>query len=144
MKLQVLPDERFSCHSCTNCCRNWHVELISGEAGRIEQLKWPAGDALANQKALLAHAGKTFLSHRPDGSCIFLNLSNGRCRIHEQFGASAKPLGCRLFPFQVQPTFSGDATIIGRYDCPTIRRNEGSPHADELPALRQLVSAMRL
>ena len=77
MKLRVLADERFTCHSCTNCCRNWHVELIAGEAERIERLQWPAGDPLRGGKVLLAHTGKTFLGHRADGACIFLNESNG-------------------------------------------------------------------
>src|SRR4051794_18388731 len=120
MKLRVLDNENFSCHSCTNCCRDWHVELLPGEAQRLEQLAWAAGDPLVGAKVLFEHAGKTFVAHRTDGSCVFLNLDNGRCRIHEQFGAEVKPLGCRLFPFQITPTFAGEASITGRYDCPSI------------------------
>ena len=45
---------------------------------------------------------KWFLSHRPDGSCVFLS-DQGRCRIHERHGYEAKPLPCRLFPFVLVP-----------------------------------------
>ena len=39
MKLTVLPNERFSCHSCTNCCRYWwHIQCLPGERERIERL----------------------------------------------------------------------------------------------------------
>src|SRR4051794_21060190 len=128
MKLQVLDDERFTCGSCTNCCRHWHVELLPGEEQRIAGLK-----LVNDQNVLLRHAGKTFLAHRPNGACVFLNESNGRCLIHEQFGADPKPLGCRLFPFQISPTFPGAATVTARYECPTVRKNHGEPHSNALP-----------
>ena len=144
MKLVVLPDERFSCHSCTNCCRDWHVELLGDEAEKIQALAWNGGDPLSGARVLLRHAGRTFLAHQPDGSCIFLNSANGLCRIHEQFGADAKPLGCRLFPFQIVPTFQGEATVTARFDCPTARRNEGTAHADALAQLKQFADQLPL
>lgn len=138
MKLHVLADERFTCQSCTSCCRSWFVELMPGEEEKIRALRWPANDALAGAQIILKHGGKTFLGRQDDGACVFLNQANGLCRIHEQFGVEAKPLGCRMFPYQVAPTFKGEASIIARYDCPTVRQNLGAAHADELPALRQL------
>lgn len=137
MKLQVLPGENFSCRSCTNCCRGWHVELMPGEMEKILALAWPAGNRLHGVEGILKHGGRIYLAHRGDGACLFLNESNGLCRIHEQFGIDAKPLGCRVFPFQIAPTFADQASVIGRFDCPTIRQNVGAPHADELPALRR-------
>src|SRR5262249_47177887 len=123
MKLTVVQGENFSCHSCTNCCRDWHVELLAGEAERISTLAWDTGEELHSAKVLMQHSGKTFLAHRADGACIFLNEANGRCRIHETFGAETKPLGCRLFPFQITPTFGGEASVSARFDCPTVRKN---------------------
>jgi Fe-S-cluster containining protein len=143
MKLRVLEAENFSCHSCTNCCRDWHVELIGSEAQRISSLPWSSNDPLHGAQVLLQHGSKTYLAHRPDGSCVFLNLENGRCRIHEQFGADAKPLGCRLFPFQISPTFAGEASVTARYDCPTVRKNIGQPHADQLHELRRYAHELR-
>ena len=138
MKLVVLEGEKFSCHSCTNCCRDWHVELMPGEAERIVKLKWDTGDPLSGGKPLLEHAGRSFLAHKENGACRFLNETNGRCRIHEKFGMQAKPAGCRLFPFQITPTFKGEASVTARFDCPTVRKNEGSPHESSLPELRRL------
>ncbi|MBC8108687.1 MAG: YkgJ family cysteine cluster protein, partial [Anaerolineae bacterium] len=110
---------------------------IAGDAERITTLNWPADDPLHGADVLLRHAGKTFLAQRADGACVFLNESNGRCRIHEQFGGDVKPLGCRLFPFQISATFAGEVSVTARYDCPTVRRNVGAPHADALPELRR-------
>lgn len=143
MKLLVLPNEKFTCHSCTRCCRDWHVELMPGERERISQLKWTQDD-LAGGNAFLTHAGKTFLGHKKNGACLFLNEDNGRCRIHEKFGPQAKPLGCRLFPFQLAPGFAGEATVTARLDCPTVRKNEGAAHADSLAALRRQATELQI
>jgi Fe-S-cluster containining protein len=137
MKLVVLADEYFSCRSCTDCCRRQMVELFAGEPEKIERLVWPAGDPLIGVEPFSRHGGKTYLAHRSDGACVFLNLSNGLCRIHEQFGPEAKCIACRIFPFQITPTFAGEASVSARYDCPTVRRNEGDPHAKALPLLRK-------
>src|SRR3954453_1885108 len=144
MKLRVLDGEHFSCHSCTNCCRDWHVELMAKEIGPIQKLAWAIVDPLKDAAVTIEHAGKMFVAHRTDGSCIFLNEGNGRCRIHEQFGEDAKPLGCRLFPFQIQPTFDGEATVTARFDCPSVRKNTGAPHEESLPELRRYAGALTL
>jgi len=113
------------------------VELFAGEPEQIERLAWPAGDPLIGVKPFSRHGGKTYLAHRPDGACVFLNQSNGLCRIHEHFGPEAKCIACRIFPFQITPTFAGEASISARYDCPTVRRNAGDPHSQALPLLRK-------
>jgi Fe-S-cluster containining protein len=137
MKLAVLPNENFSCRSCTDCCRRQMVELFAGEPEKIEKFIWPAGDPLIGVNPFQRHGGKTYFAHRPDGSCVFLNQTNGLCRVHEEFGPEAKCIACRIFPFQITPTFAGEASISARYDCPTVRRNEGEPHAASLPLLRK-------
>jgi len=144
MKLRVLPDAKFSCGSCSNCCRHWHVELSADDVGRIEALAWPVGDPLAGASPFFRHGGRTFLAHRADGDCVYLNAANGLCRIHEQFGAEAKPLGCRLYPFQIVPTFDNEVTVTARFDCPTVRRNDGAPHGDAVRELTRYAGQMRL
>jgi lysine-N-methylase len=144
MKLTVLQDERFTCQSCSSCCRSWYVELMPGEAERIAGLAWPENDALRGVKLIVRHGGKQMLGRRPDGACLFLNESNGLCRIHEQFGVANKPLGCRVFPFQIAPTFDGEASVIGRFDCPTIRKNAGADFAEAHAELRRFASQMEL
>lgn len=144
MKLSVLQGENFSCQSCTHCCRNWHVVLMEGEAEKIQSLTWPTGDPLAGKDVLLSHGGKTYLRHNRETGCVFLNLSNGKCRIHEQFGVPAKPLGCSIFPFQISATFPGQASVSSRFDCPTVRKNQGESHVNQLPTLRQYASKINL
>lgn len=144
MNLLVLPGQRFSCHACTNCCRDWHVQLSPDEIQSVTHLRWPDADPLGNTPATMRIGASTFLAHKPGGACLFLNEENGRCRIHETFGADAKPMGCRLFPFHIAPTFPGEASVIGRFDCPTIRKNEGTPLEDQRDELQRHAAALDL
>jgi lysine-N-methylase len=144
MKLSVLPEAHFTCSACARCCRNWHVELLPDEIERIPMLVWPAGDPLNSKSVTLKHSGHVYLAHADDHACVFLNRENNLCRIHAQFGVDAKPLGCRLYPFQIMPTFKGEATLSPRFGCPTVRKNEGASHADSLPELRELAKRMTL
>ncbi|MCX5662181.1 MAG: YkgJ family cysteine cluster protein [Planctomycetota bacterium] len=131
MRLDVLEDQRFSCRTCSNCCRNWHVELLDDEIRALPALAWPEGDPCRSVSPFLKFSGRTYLAHAADGACVYLNRGNGRCRIHEQFGMEAKPLGCRLFPFQIARTFEGQVSVLGRNDCPAIRDNYGQPFDEQ-------------
>jgi Fe-S-cluster containining protein len=111
--------------------------LFEEEPRQIEHLDWPKNDPLHGTKGLFRHGGKTYLAHRGDGACVFLNEANGLCRIHEQFGMDAKPISCRMYPFQITATFEGEASVTARFDCPTVRRNQGKPHDESLPQLRK-------
>jgi Fe-S-cluster containining protein len=62
---------------------------------------------------------------RSDGACGFLSSAD-RCRIHEELGAAAKPLTCRMFPFRFHPG-AGGATVTASFGCPTIVANRGEP-----------------
>jgi lysine-N-methylase len=144
MKLSVLPEGHFTCSACARCCHNWHVELLPDEIERIPKLAWPVGDPLNGTAVTFKHAGHVYLAHAEDRGCVFLNRETRLCRIHAQFGVDAKPLGCRLYPFQIMPTFKGEASISVRFGCPTVRKNEGAPHAVSLPELRELADRMTL
>jgi Fe-S-cluster containining protein len=143
MKLLVLEEPRFTCSTCATGCRNWHVELLTDEIDRVKNLAWPKDDPLFGVKAVMKHSGRTYLNHAPDGVCVFLNRQTNLCRIHADFGVDAKPLGCRLYPFQISPTFDGEATISPRYTCPTVRKNTGVSHREALPELRELARKMQ-
>jgi Fe-S-cluster containining protein len=65
---------------------------------------------------------------RADGACGFLSSSD-RCRIHEELGAAAKPLTCRMFPFKFNPT-PGAVIVTASFGCPTIVANRGEPVSD--------------
>jgi Fe-S-cluster containining protein len=146
MKLHVVQGQRFSCHSCTDCCRNWHVELLEGEAEAITQLPWRDGDPMAGrgESVLRRAAGKTYLEHASDGACVFLNTDSGKCRIHERFGGSAKPRGCQLFPFHLATTFPGQVSATLRYECPSARKNIGQELSEQRSDVQRVASSLTL
>jgi lysine-N-methylase len=129
MPLRHLPVvQNWDCHHCTNCCREYDVAVSDDERRRIEAQGWEKDAALASQRlfvrrGLLSRGYR--LNHRKDGGCVFLSADN-RCRIHERFGAEAKPLACRLFPFILVP--AGDHWRVGiRFACPSAADNKGGP-----------------
>jgi Fe-S-cluster containining protein len=128
MQLRLLDDAKFTCSCCAKCCRGWHVELLDGEAAKLRALAWPSGDPLAIPPAMFEHGAKVYLPHEADGACVYLNRTTGLCRIHERFGLEAKPLGCQLYPFRIARTFDEQlASVTYRFDCPTVRKNQGEP-----------------
>lgn len=77
---------------------------------------------------------------RADGACGFLSNAD-RCRIHEELGAAAKPLTCRMFPFKFHPT-AGGVTVTASFGCPTIVANRGELVSSE-PMRRSLEGTAR-
>ena len=102
MKLRVLEGEHFTCHSCTNCCRDWHVELLPNEIERVSGLRWSKDDPLHAARVLFRHAGKTFIAHRadayqprgrPSAPFIFIACSLHLSTIDTRAGPRADPSG---------------------------------------------------
>src|SRR4051794_22198284 len=117
--------QNWACESCTDCCRIEAV-LTDEEKRRIEALDLK-GDPEVGAAPWFAPIGpKSWrLTHRPDGSCVFLTSAK-RCRLQERFGHDAKPFVCRLFPFILIP--AGNHWRVGmRYSCPPAAANEGRP-----------------
>lgn len=71
---------------------------------------------------------------------MFLDRT-GRCRIHSEFGESAKPIACRLYPYVLVP--AGQQVRVGvRYSCPSAVRNLGEPVTQQRAELRELLEAV--
>jgi lysine-N-methylase len=71
---------------------------------------------------------RRYVLRQRDGACVFLS-DQGRCRIHERFGAEAKPFACRLYPFVLLP--AGDHWRVGlRFACPSAAASKGRPLAE--------------
>jgi lysine-N-methylase len=145
MPLHHLPIiQSWDCHSCTNCCREYNVPVTAEERRRIVAQGWDKDPALAGQRLFIGHgpwwARRYRLGHRREGGCVFLGPDR-RCRIHGRFGAEAKPLACRLFPFVLVP--AGDHWRAGlRFACPSAAASQGRPlpaHAQDVEALARLV-----
>lgn len=137
--------QNWDCHVCGNCCKEYQVTVTDEERRRIEAQGWETDPALADLP-LFVRRGPWWrrryqLARRGDGSCVFLS-DQGRCRIHERFGAEAKPLPCRLFPFVLVP--AGDHWRVGlRFACPSATASKGRPldaHDPELADFAQLLA----
>jgi Fe-S-cluster containining protein len=127
--------QRFKCRQCGRCCRmSWSIIVLPHE---VEYLRKEGADRLFSRDAG-SHGSKAAdpfvpirrrtailrLGRRSDGSCGFLS-SEGRCRIHEKLGMEAKPLICRIFPFNVH-SVEGGPVVTASFSCPTVARNLGA------------------
>ena len=87
MRLPVLmpsvPEQRYSCHGCGDCCRDFTIELRGEDFERVQAQGW---DAELGEPFWVAFAGRRWLRQRADGACIFLG-EGGKCRIHARHGA---------------------------------------------------------
>lgn len=124
--LPVLQD--WDCQGCGNCCHDYQIGVSPDEKRRIEEQGWDKDPELAGQ-AIFERIGwwrpRYRLHQRADGACVFLD-DKGLCRIHARFGAEAKPLACRFYPFVLVPV--DDHLRVGlRFSCPTVAASEGKP-----------------
>lgn len=127
--LRVL--QNWDCHGCSRCCREYEVVLSEEEYCRILDQDWTNDPDLAGQNLVVRRgswgARRRALAQRKDGACVFLS-AEGRCKIHERFGAAAKPLACRLYPLMLIP--AGRHWQVGlRFSCPSAARSQGRPLA---------------
>ena len=130
-----LPRQRFRCHGCTNCCRDIVVHLTVADRRKIDEQGW--ADKLDVPPYVRLGRGWV-LNQTPDNHCVFL-MSDGKCRIHAELNAQAKPLGCQLFPFVLLPA-GGAWQLSTRFDCPSMAASKGDPIATYLPELKRLTA----
>ena len=137
MRLPVLmppiPEQRYSCHGCGDCCRDFTIELRGDDFERVRAQGW---DAELGEPFWVEFAGRRWLRQREDGACIFLG-EGGTCRIHARHGLAAKPVACQLFPFSFAPGPSG-ARIGVNFACVSVRRSAGAGLATHETELRRL------
>ncbi len=127
--LRIHPAMRFSCTQCGHCCRGWAISFSDWEKSRFDGEDWGAhfpdlaGRTLWEPVAGATGALKWRMRLREDGACPFLGGRN-QCRLHEKFGAEAKPLACRIFPYTFAETPAG--TFVGqRFNCPGVLEGRG-------------------
>jgi lysine-N-methylase len=143
MPVRHLPVvQNWDCHSCGNCCREYDVPVTPAERERIEAQAWHQDPAVGDLP-LFVRKSRWSSEHRlfrTDRGCVFLN-QEGRCRLHECFGADAKPLACRLYPFVLVP--AGDHWRVSlRFACPSAATNQGRAiheHAGDIKHLAMLL-----
>jgi len=135
--------QNWDCNGCTNCCREYRVPVSDEERQRIMAQGWDKDPDLGDFPLFLPVGPWWHRRYRLSeigDHCIFLN-EQGRCRIHEKFGAEAKPLACRLFPFVL--VAAGDHWRVGlRYACPSAAANKGRVLEEHDSELSRYVAAL--
>ena len=135
--MPAIAGQRWSCHSCGNCCRTLVEHVTDAERRRIVEQGWAKELGVEP----VVRSGRSWvLNKRADGACVFLDEEN-RCRIHARFGAAAKPLACRVFPFSVRPTRNGWRASL-RFDCPSATASKGEPIGAHRAWLGELVGEL--
>lgn len=129
-----IANQRWSCHSCANCCRTLVEHLFDTECERIDRQGW--ADKLGVAPYVRVGRGRV-LNKREDGVCVFLDEDN-RCKIHAEYGEESKPLACRVFPFSVRPVEGGWQASL-RFDCPSVIASKGQPISQHRLWLTELV-----
>lgn len=143
MKLDIPKGQKFSCQQCTKCCQDWFVALTKKDLIKLKAQSWLNEAEFANGYTINIQ-GHPYLSHKENGSCLFLNEQTGHCKIHDKFGEKEKPLGCKVFPFNIASTFDDSISITGRFSCPSVRRNTGEDYGKQTKTIQNYISEMSL
>jgi len=128
-----LSGQRYSCHACGNCCRDFTVQLRDDDLQRLKRQGWKQELGF---EPWVEFRGSRFLRQRSDGACIFLQ-DDGLCRIHARHGLQEKPVACRSFPLSVMPTADGPQQGLN-FACGSVQLNKGAALATHLADLRRI------
>ncbi|GEM_PF-1270840 len=125
MPLKFFTEQYFICKNCGKCCGIWDVPVTQEEKDRIEKLAIPGID-FSKEKVFSKnrrHKG-LYVINKKNGNCIFLDPDR-LCLIHKHHGEKAKPITCRLYPFDII-NWEDDVTSASlRYDCPGVCSQKG-------------------
>ena len=135
----VVPESaRYECLRCGDSCRGWRIALGPGESDRIQALDWSGrAEELVGARVVRGRGKRAALAQRPDGSCVFLG-DRQQCVIHEHFGAAAKPLVCRLYPFGFLPV--GDRIAVDvSFACRAVANDHGPLVRERIPEWASLL-----
>ena len=129
--------QKYSCHGCGVCCRDFTVQLRDEDLEKLDRQGW---EEILGEPVVADFRGRSYLRRREDGSCVFLK-EDGLCRIHADHGFAAKPIACQVFPFNLAP---GDKQVrVGlNYLCRSVQENVGSELAVHQKDLRRFASEM--
>lgn len=142
---------RFACVTCGTSCSTLSLgPLFAADAERLLGLDWTSSgrdtarfftdqqgnvllpeEATPNRELFLRTEGKR---------CQFLRDDN-LCTVHAQFGAQAKPVMCRLFPYHLRATPTGVVVGIRLGECmEAVRVEEGQLMAEQVADFAQMYS----
>ena len=137
MRLNILqpklPQQRYSCHACGNCCRDFTVQLREEDIAQLNSQNW---QSKLGQSPIVEFRGTKFLKQTKDGACIFW-MDDGRCRIHAEYSFEEKPIACQMFPFSLTPV-EGGAQLGINFACQSVLENKGADLQSHLPELQRM------
>ena len=144
LPILMLPvaTQRYSCHGCGNCCRDFTVQLRDADLAKLRAQGW---EERLGMPVTTEFRGTTYLRQREDGACVFL-MEDGLCRIHREHGFAEKPVACQLFPFVLVP--DDVRTHVGiSFACQSVRENKGAElrsHLQEVDRMSRGVPETRV
>ncbi|MFO0827020.1 MAG: YkgJ family cysteine cluster protein [Phycisphaerales bacterium] len=133
----AVSEQRYSCHGCGNCCRDFTVQLRDDDLARLREQRW---EEKLGHAVTVEFRGVTYLRQREDGACVFLQ-SDGLCRIHAEFGYEAKPIACQMFPFSATPG-PRDAAMGVSFACQSVLESKGAELAAHRRELARMVEQL--
>lgn len=142
----VPSDVRFTCSRCGDCCRTFEILLGPGEEEALKSLDWKGRDAtLVDSKTVVparlpVSRGRRQLLRRKDGACVYLG-EDDQCRIHRHFGADAKPMMCRLYPFGFYPVGERVAVDVS-FACRAVSQGQGKTLETRFPEWTRLLGGV--
>jgi hypothetical protein len=115
------------------------VALREREIVELREHDWQGDPQVpADNNPVTIIDGHPYLAHKANGECIYFDPETKLCRLQTRFGYDAKPLCCRLFPFNPAALLPGVVSCAVRFDCPAVQQNHGSPltaHRDRIVKL---------
>lgn len=143
--LLIRDDARFTCTMCGSCCGGHNIgpvfdDVLVGLADKLEALTAKRRITKSPFLTMSAGPGETrTLFNQRDGSCVFLD-EDGRCQIHADYGAEAKPRACRIFPYEFTVTPEGIAVTIQRECRGFPEARHGKRLVDDVPNIRKTLA----
>ncbi len=134
-----LPGQKYSCHGCGSCCRDFTVQLTRADLQKLHEQGWKER---LGQEYVVKFRGHSWLKQKDDGACVFLG-DNGLCKVHAEFGLEAKPLACQFFPFMLSPNVR-DTHIGISFACGSVMASKGAAlesHRGDVRRMSELLPA---
>ena len=134
-----LPAQKYSCHGCGSCCRDFTVQLTDADVQKLHEQGWKER---LGQEYVVKFRGHSWLKQTDDGACVFLG-DNGLCKVHAEFGLEAKPLACQFFPFMLSPN-TRDTHVGISFACGSVLASKGAPlqtHRADVRRMSELLPA---
>lgn len=108
--LLARPGAAFRCFGDGLCCTDIHALGVLTRS-EVKELRKRDKLSVIYSDAVDGHCLKPI-----DGRCLFLDGAD-RCQLHAKYGAEAKPVGCRRFPYGLVSTPDG-GRVTTEHRCP--------------------------